>query len=290
MNTRRTIIKSLILSANILMTTPSFSQEAKISVIASFSILGDFVKNIGGERINLNTLVAAGADAHVYSPTPNDAQKLLQAKIVFINGLKFESWMDRLVSSSGTKAKIITATKGINLIQNDPHAWQNIANAKIYITNIRDALIEADPAGKATYETNTSAYIAKLDALEIETKVTLAKIPAAKRKIITSHDAFGYFAKAYTIDFIAPQGISTDAEASAKDVARIIRQIKAQNITAIFVENMTDPRLMKRIASETGAKIGGSLFSDSLSDDKGKASTYIDMMRHNVEQISQALN
>jgi zinc/manganese transport system substrate-binding protein len=298
MQIRHTMLKSLVLAASLLFPASSFAQETKIPVVASFSILGDFVKNIGGDRVNLTTLVAAGADAHVYSPTPNDAQKLLQAKIVFINGLRFESWMDRLVTSSGTNAKIITTTKGIKPLETnnhdehglDPHAWQNIANAKIYSTNIRDALIAVDPAGKATYETNTSAYIAKLDALEVETKAALAKIPASKRKIITSHDAFGYFAKSYNIEFIAPQGISTDAEASAKDVARIIRQIKSEKITAIFVENMTDPRLIQRIATETSAKSGGTIFSDSLSDDKGKASTYIDMMRHNVEQITQALN
>jgi zinc/manganese transport system substrate-binding protein len=298
MQIRRTILKNLILSASLLVSLPSFAQETKIPVVASFSILGDFVKNIGGERINLTTLVQAGADAHVYSPTPSDAQKLVQAKVIFINGLRFEGWIDRLVASSGTNAKIITTTKGIKPLETnnndghglDPHAWQNIANAKIYSTNIRDALIAADPAGKATYETNTSAYIAKLDALEVETKAALAKIPASKRKIITSHDAFGYFAKSYNIEFIAPQGISTDSEASAKDVAKIIRQIKSEKITAIFVENMTDPRLIQRIATETSAKSGGTIFSDSLSDDKGKAGTYIDMMRHNVEQITQALN
>jgi zinc/manganese transport system substrate-binding protein len=294
MQIRRTILKSLILSASLIVSLPSFAQETKIPVVASFSILGDFVKNIGGERISLTTLVAAGADAHVYSPTPNDAQIISKAKLVFINGLKFEGWMDRLIASSVTKASIktsiITASKGVNLIENDPHAWQNIANAKIYSINIRDALIAADPAGKSTYESNTETYLKKLDALETEVKVAIAKIPVAKRKIITSHDAFGYFAKAYNIEFIAPQGISTDSEASAKDVAKIIRQIKSEKITAIFVENMTDPRLIQRIATETSAKIGGTIFSDSLSDDKGKAGTYIDMMRHNVEQITKALN
>ena len=250
MHIRRTILKSLILSASLLVSLPSFAQETKIPVVASFSILGDFVKNIGGDRISLTTLVGAGADAHVYSPTPNDAQKLLQAKIVFINGLKFETWMDRLVSSSGTKAKIIVTTRGIKTLETkgghdhdehgvDPHAWQDVANAKIYSTNIRDALTELDPTGKATYESNTANYIAKLDALETETKTSIAKIPAPKRKVITSHDAFGYFAKAYKMEFIAPQGISTDAEASAKDVAKIIRQIKSEKITAIFIENIT---------------------------------------------------
>ncbi len=301
MHIYQTILKNLALAASLFFSVPSFAQQTKIPVIASFSILGDFVKNIGGERVSIETLVKAGADAHVYSPTPQDAQKLAQAKVVFVNGLKFEGWMDRLIASSGTKASIITTTKGIvpqktkgdhdhDHHGSDPHAWQDISNAKIYVANIRDALVEADPAGKAVYEANTANYVTKLNVLETDVKLALAKIPASKRKIITSHDAFGYFAKAYSIEFIAPQGISTEGEASAKDVARIIRQIKAQKITAIFSENITDPRLIQRIASETGAKIGGTIFSDSLSDDKGKAAAYIDMVRHNVEQITQALN
>ncbi len=301
MQYRRTILKNFILATGLLATVPSLAQETKMPVVASFSILGDFIKNIGGDRINLTTLVAAGADAHVYAPTPNDAQKLVQAKVIFINGLKFESWMDRLVASSGTKAAIVTSTKSVNPLKSkdahdhthgavDPHAWHDIANAKTYSINIRNALIEADPAGKVVYEKNATLYIDKLNILEAEIKTAMVKIPASKRKIITSHDAFGYFAKKYNLEFIAPQGISTDAEASAKDVAKIIRQIKAEKITAMFVENITDPRLLQRIASETGIKIGGTIFSDSLSSESGKAATYMDMMRHNSEQIVQALN
>jgi zinc/manganese transport system substrate-binding protein len=286
---------------------PATAQE-KFPVVASFSIIGDFVKNVGGDRVAIDLLVGPEGDAHVYQPSPADAKRLAAAKVVFINGFKFEGWMDRLIKASGTKANIIVATKGITPREKadedgkdakkghshehagvDPHAWQSIANAKIYAANIRDALIAADPAGKDTYEKNTADYLTKLTALETEIKEGVAKIPAERRKIITTHDAFGYFGAAYGFQFIAPQGVSTESEASARDVAKIIRQIKAQKIPAIFVENISDPRLMQRIAEETSAKIGGKVYSDSLSPAGGPASTYIDMMRNNIRQFSAAL-
>jgi zinc/manganese transport system substrate-binding protein len=221
---------------------------------------------------------------------------------VFVNGLGFEGWLERLVKASGTKAPIIVTTKGIKPRERvgdrdhdhdhgraDPHAWQSVANAKIYVTNIRDALIAADPAGKAAYDANAAAYLARLDALEREVRDVIAKIPSERRKIITSHDAFGYFEGAYGIGFIAPQGVSTEAEASAKDVAAIITQIRKQKIAAVFLENVTDPRLVEQIARETGAKIGGTLYSDALTDDKGDATTYIDLIRHNLRQLAAAL-
>jgi zinc/manganese transport system substrate-binding protein len=173
--------------------------------------------------------------------------------------------------------------------QADPHAWQSVANAKVYVANIRDALIKADPAGKSVYEANARAYGAKLDAVEKDVRAVVAKIPADRRKIITSHDAFGYFHAAYGIAFIAPQGVSTESEPSAADVAKIITQIKREKIPAVFLENVTDSRLLKRIAEESGAKIGGTLYSDALTDDKGDAPTYLDMMRHNVRQLAAAL-
>jgi zinc/manganese transport system substrate-binding protein len=173
--------------------------------------------------------------------------------------------------------------------RSDPHAWQSVANARIYVANIRDALVKADPAAKATYEANAAAYLAKLDALEAEIKATIATIPAERRKIITTHDAFGYFAAAYGVEFIAPQGVSTEADVSARDLARIIRQVKAQKIPAVFMENVTDPRLMRRIAEETGAKIGGRLYSDALSAPGGPAATYLEMMRSNLKEFRGAL-
>ncbi|MFG1341054.1 metal ABC transporter solute-binding protein, Zn/Mn family [Xanthobacter autotrophicus] len=305
---------------------PAFAQGAatpaqKLPVVASFSILGDFVKQVGGDRVAVTTIVGPNGDAHVYQPTPADAKAVAAAKVVFVNGLGFEGWLDRLIKASGTKAPIVVATQGITprtgFVDHDedekpkakgkdkhdhakeegghdhggidPHAWQSIANAKVYVANVRDGLIAADPDGRDTYTANAAAYTAKLDALETEVKAALARIPAEQRRIITSHDAFGYFGEAYGVVLVAPEGVSTESEASAKDVARIIRQIKAQKIPAVFVENITDPRLMQRIAKETSAKVGGTLYSDALSDDKGPASTYIDMMHSNVRELSAAL-
>jgi zinc/manganese transport system substrate-binding protein len=293
---RRHLIAAAVAFASLAATGPAFAQE-KLKVVASFSILADFVKSVGGDRVEVASLVAPNGDAHVYTPSPADAQKLAAAKIVVVNGLGLEGWMTRLIKASGSKAPTVVATAGIKprkmeeggKSQADPHAWQSIQNAKIYVANIRDALVAADPAGKSDYEKNATGYLGKLDALESQVKATIAKIPADHRRIITTHDAFGYFSAAYGMEFIAPQGVSTESEASARDVARIITQIKKQKIPAVFMENISDPRLMERIAKESGARIGGKVYSDALSDDKGPAPTYIDMMRNNLNQFSIAL-
>ena len=284
-----------VLSAVLSLVTaivPARAQD-KIDVVASFSILGDFVRNVGGERVAVTTLVGPNGDAHVYTPTPRDAKKIADAKLVVVNGLGFEGWLPRLVKSSGGKAVIVTATQGIAPrkldSQEDPHAWQSVGNAKVYVANIRDALAKADPAGADIYKANAEAYLAKLTALDSDVKAAVASIPAAHRKVISTHDAFGYFAAAYGIEFIAPQGVSTDSEPSAKDIAVIITQLKISKIPAVFLENIADPRLMRRIAAETGAKIGGTLYSDSLTAENGDAPTYIDMVRHNIKALTSAL-
>ena len=285
------------LLALLLWYAPAVAQE-KLKVVATFSILADFVKNVGGERVAVSALVGPNGDAHVYQPTPGDAKTLGDAKVVVTNGLGFEGWINRLVKASGTKAPMIVATKGIKPRRAeddhghgdaDPHAWQSVANAKRYVENIRDALVAADPAAKDVYEANAAAYAAKLDALDAEVKAAIEKIPTDRRRIITTHDAFGYFAAAYGVTFVAPQGVSTEAEVSAKDVARIITQIRKLKIPAVFLENVTDKRLLERIGAESGARIGGTLYSDALTDEKGPAPTYIDLMRHNMGQLSAAL-
>jgi len=302
MLTRRQALAATALAA--LFVTPGARVQDRLNVIASFSILGDFVKNVGGDRVEVATLVGPNGNAHVYAPSPGDAKKVADAKLVFVNGLGFEGWLERLVKASGTKAPIVVATKGIKPLERadehghdhdhdhgraDPHAWQSVANAKIYVANIRDALIAADPAGKDAYLANAAAYLAKLDALERDVREVIAKIPADRRRVITSHSAFGYFQDAYGVNFTAPQGVSTEAEASAKDVAAIIAQIRKQKAAAVFLENVTDPRLVQQIARETGAKVGGTLYSDALTDDKGDATTYVDLIRHNVRQLASAL-
>jgi zinc/manganese transport system substrate-binding protein len=278
---------------------PAWAQQAApIPVVASFSILGDLVRQVGGDRVAVTVLVGPDGDAHVYQPSPADARKLAEASLVFVNGLGFEGWMERLAKASGTRAETVVVSRDVKPIKAeddpghaaDPHAWQSVANAKLYVASIRDALAKADPAGRDGIEARAAAYLARLDALDAEIRATIQRIPADRRRIITTHDAFGYFAAAYGVSFLAPQGVSTEAEASARDVARIIRQIRAEKVPAVFLENVSDPRLMERITRETGAKVGGRLYSDALSPPDEPAGTYIDMMRTNIRELSAALS
>jgi zinc/manganese transport system substrate-binding protein len=267
--------------------------QDRLNVVASFSILGDFAKNVGGDHVNVTTLVGPNGDVHVYTPAPADAKKVADAKLLVINGLGLEGWLPRLLQASGGGAPTLMATKGIAPLKlgfdADPHAWQSVVNAKTYVANIRDALVAADPADAEVFQSHAQSYLAKLDALDREVREAVAQIPQDHRKVISTHDAFGYFAVTYGIKFIAPEGVSTESEASARDIAGIISQIKAWKIPAVFLENISDPRLMQRIAAESGAKIGGTLYSDSLTDEKGEAPTYIDMVRHNIKALTSAL-
>jgi zinc/manganese transport system substrate-binding protein len=300
---KRQFISRLGLAAAILLTLPGgAAAAAKVKAVASFSILGDIVRQVGSDRVEVVTLVGPNGDAHVFSPTPADAKALASADVFFVNGLGFEGWIDRLEKSTDFKGEVVVASKGVKPLTmikeeggasetiTDPHAWQDLANGKLYVANIRDGLIAADPEGKSAYEANAAKYLAAIAEEERAVKAALGSLPAARRKIITSHNAFGYFGKAYGLEIIAPQGVSTESEASAQDVAKIIRQIKQQKIPAVFIENITDHRLLDQIARETGAKIGGALYSDALSEASGPAPTYLDMFRHNVGAITAALS
>jgi zinc/manganese transport system substrate-binding protein len=275
------------------MTSSAVRAEGRVNVVASFSILADMVRNVGGDHVDVVALVGPDGDAHVYAPTPADAKKVADARLLVVNGFGFEGWMPRLLQASGSKAPIAIATRGITPRQvgghEDPHAWQSVADARIYVGNIRDALIAVAPDDAAAFKANAEAYLAKLDALDREVREAVAKIPEAHRKVISTHGAFGYFADAYGIKFIAPLGVSTDSEPSARDIAEIITQITATKIPAVFLENISDPRLIERIVAETGAKVGGTLYSDSLTGEKGAAPTYIDMVRHNIKALTSAL-
>ena len=286
---RRLRLVALMLATTIL---PAGAQEP-LKVVASFSILGDFVKDVGGARVDVTTLVGPNGDVHVYTPAPADARKIADAKLLVINGLGLEGWLPRLLQASGGKAPIVMATKGIAPLKlgsdADPHAWQSVANAKIYVVNIRDGLVAADPADAVVFRNNAAAYLERLDALDGEVRAAIKRIPESRRKVISTHDAFGYLASAYGIQFIAPLGVSTESEASARDIAGIVAQIRSEKIPAVFLEKMIDPRLMQRISAETGAKVGGTLYSDSLTDEKGDAPTYIDMVRHNIRTLTRAL-
>ncbi|MDW6024133.1 zinc ABC transporter substrate-binding protein AztC [Mesorhizobium sp. BAC0120] len=313
------MLKSLRLVALMSVITLSpvgfAAAEAKtLDVVASFSIIGDFAKNVGGDNVKITTIVGPDGDAHVYEPSPADAKAMAKADVVLVNGLHFEGFLQRLVETSGTKATVVELTKGITPIEFkpefadedegdatanageahdhgniDPHAFQAIANARIYVANIVDAFCAADAAGCETYKANAANYTDRLGALEKEVKDAVASIPPEKRTIITSHDAFGYFEHEYGLTFHAPEGISTEAEPSAADVAKLIDQVRQEKAAAVFVENITNQRLIEQIASETGLKIGGTLYSDALSPADGPASTYIDLMKHNIATIKGAI-
>ena len=285
--------RSLLFVVMLSFGAASAHAQTRLNVVASFSILGDFVRNVGGDRVDVTTLVGADGDVHVYTPTPADAREIAEARLLVVNGFGLEGWLPRLLQAAGGKASIVTATAGIAPLKAgsdaDPHAWQSVANAEKYVANIRDALVAADPADADVFRQNATSYLAKLDALDAEVRQAVSRIPEGRRKVISTHDAFGYFAARYGIAFIAPIGVSTEAEPSARDVARIIAQVRKAHLPAVFLERIGDPRLMRRISEETGAKAGGTLYSDSLTDEKGDAPTYIDMVRHNIRTLTSAL-
>ncbi|MEM6589748.1 MAG: zinc ABC transporter substrate-binding protein [Pseudomonadota bacterium] len=366
----RHISRRLLLTTALATALPLTAHaDEPIKVVATFSILGDMVSVVGGDAIELTTLVGPDGDAHVYSPTPQDAKAVSEADVLMINGLEFEGWLERLTEAASFDGKLVVATDGIEAIAFgeddhdehedhdehghdehghddhaeekhddhdhdehahddehkheehaddehghdeekhddhaghddhddhaghdhgafDPHAWQSVENAMVYVDNIANGLAQADPDNASDYFTNRAAYMAELESLQAEVTEAMAALPDDKRTVVTSHDAFGYFAGAYGLSFEAPVGLSTEAEASAGEVAELITQIKDEGISAVFVETITDNRLMEQIAGETGAVIGGTLYSDALSGEDGPASTYLDMMRYNAATISGAL-
>ena len=279
--------------ALIIFTSMSIA-SAKIKVVSTFSILGDMVQNIGGNNIELTTLVGANGDGHVYEPTPADAKSVAAADVVFVNGLGFEGWIDRLVKASGYKGKVIIATEGIKELkfegELDPHAWQDLSNGRIYIKNIKNALTDVDPKNSNLYKKNFIAYDKILETMDKLTKDKFADIPKKNRKVITSHDAFLYFGRAYGIDFRSPVGVTTESEPSAGELAELITEMRKDNIKALFAENITDPRLIKQLAKEVNAQIGGTLYSDALSDNSEPANTYINMFKYNVNELATILS
>jgi zinc/manganese transport system substrate-binding protein len=272
----------------------SAANADKIRVVASFSVLGDMVEVLGGERVDVVTLVGPDSDGHLYQPTPSDGRKISQSDLVVVNGLHFEGWITRLITSAGYTGPLVTATDGVNILyltdEPDPHAWQSLANAGMYARNITSALQVLRPDYGDYFERRYEYYSREINALQEAAKRRFDGIPSHHRVVVTSHDAFGYFGREFTIRFLSPQGVSTDVEASATNVAQLIRQMKRENVRAVFVENIADARLVEQIARETGAVIGGSLYSDALSPASGPASTYLEMMRHNIDLIADALS
>ena len=323
MTSLRSVFASATAIVTFSLTVPTVSwAEQPIPVVATFSILGDMVERIGGEHIALTTLVGPDGDTHVYQPTPKAARSVAEADVLFMNGLEFEGWLERLAEAASFNGAMVVATNGIVPIAFeehedeheehdeheeqeeheehddhaghdhgtfDPHAWQSLDNAVIYANNIAAGLAQADPANASAYYINRAVFVDQIVALKSDVDAMMGALPADKRTVVTPHDAFGYFAAAYDLTFEAPQGMSTESEVSAADVAALITQIRRDSISAVFIESITDNRMMEQIANETGATIGGTLYSDALSGETGPASTYLDMIRHNATTLSDAL-
>jgi len=350
MTNRRTLLKSATALVALSLATPAVAQSnGPTPVVATFSILGDMVERIGGEHVDVTTLVGPNGDAHVYQPTPQAARAVSEAEILVVNGLQFEGWLDRLIDASDFDGTRVVATAGIEPIAFggdddehdrdedaahdhdhgdddhdhaedaghdhdhdhedhgedaghdhthdhahdhgafDPHAWQSLDNAVTYVDNITAALAQADPDNAGTFYANRTDYVAEIEALDSEIRSIVASLPEGRRTVVTSHDAFQYFARDYGLTFLSPQGISTESEASARDVAELIETMRAQNVGAVFFENIADSRLLERIADETDAAVGGTLYPGALSEPDGPAPTYLDMMHHNATTLAAAL-
>lgn len=268
-----------------------------LNVVTSFSILGDITQEVGGKNVNVTTLVGPDGDPHTFEPSPKDSAALSKADVVVVNGLGLEGWLDRLVKASGFKGTLVVASDGVKTHTldedgesvTDPHAWNSAANGALYAQNILSGLVNADPQDKAALEASGKPYIAQLTELDAWAKARFSQIPQEKRKVLTSHDAFGYFGRAYGVEFLAPQGLSSESEASAAQVAALIKQIKADGVNTWFMENQLDPRLVKQIASATGAQPGGELYPEALSAKGGVADSYVKAFRHNVETIANSM-
>lgn len=284
-------------------------RAAPLEVVVSFSILGDLVRQVGGDRVTVTPLVNADQDAHNFQPRPSDARRIGAAQLVVVSGLGFDPWLERLAQTAGYKGSLLIASNGIEPIAAadehddahghgkgthldavDPHAWQDASRAQRYVANIAGALAQIDPAGANVYRDNAARYIAELKALDADIRSGFARIPAERRKVVSSHDAFGYFAHAYGVRFLAPAGISNQSEPSASGVAQLIRQLRREKVPAVFVESISDPRLVERIRKESGARLGGTLYSDALSGADGPAPTYVAMMRHNLKTLLEGLS
>jgi zinc/manganese transport system substrate-binding protein len=277
----------------------SLAAEAPVRVVVSFSILEDIVREVGGSDVEVTSLVGRDANEHVFEPRPDQVRLLTQAQLFIVNGLGLEGWLTRLIQSARYRAPVVIATDGISPIMTtgtgemasspDPHAWQDVRNGGIYAENIGHALAGADPAHAEAYRQRLGHYKTELERLDREVREKLGEIPAAKRRVITTHDAFAYYGRAYGVTFIAPEGLNTESEPSAKTVAALIRQIRREAIKALFLENISDPRLMQEIARETGAKLGPPLYSDALSGPTGPAPTYVRMIDYNTAALMEGM-
>ena len=289
--------KMLLAAVFALSSMAGLAQAKPIEAVASFTVIADMVQNVGGDHVHVTSLIGPNGDPHAYEPTPNDAQALKRADLVFVSGLHLEGWLDRLIKASGYQGQPVVLSNGIKTRSmeedgkriTDPHAWNSAANGVVYVRNIISALQKADPANASDYQAKGEQYIQQLEQLDAYARAQVQAIPSDKRKVLTSHDAFGYFGDAYGVTFLSPLGFSTETEASASDVAKLIKQIKQEHVSTYFFENSSDPRLVKQIADASGAKPGGELYVESLSPADGPAPTYAQMFRYNVDKLTAAM-
>ena len=288
---------TLLAAVFALSSIAGLAQAKPIEAVASFTVIADMVHNVGGDHVHVTSLIGPNGDPHAYEPTPNDAQALRHADIVFVSGLHLEGWLDRLIKASGYQGQPVVLSNGIKTRSmeedgkqiTDPHAWNSAANGVVYVRNIISALQKADPDNASDYQAKGEQYIKQLEQLDAYARAQVQAIPGDKRKVLTSHDAFGYFGDAYGVTFLSPLGFSTETEASAADVATLIKQIKQEHVSTYFFENSSDPRLVKQIANASGAQPGGELYVESLSPADGPAPTYAQMFRYNVDKLTAAM-
>ena len=289
--------KMLLAAVFALSSMAGLAQAKPIEAVASFTVIADMVQNVGGDHVHVTSLIGPNGDPHAYEPTPNDAQALKRADLVFVSGLHLEGWLDRLIKASGYQGQPVVLSNGIKTRSmeedgkriTDPHAWNSAANGVVYVRNIISALQKADPANASDYQAKGEQYIQQLEQLDAYARAQVQAIPSDKRKVLTSHDAFGYFGDAYGVTFLSPLGFSTETEASAADVGKLIKQIKQEHVSTYFFENSSDPRLVKQIADASGAQPGGELYVESLSPADGPAPTYAQMFRYNVDKLTAAM-
>ena len=302
-----------ILAAAMLLSAPGLAQDKPVAV-ATFSILADLTQRVAGDHARVLALVGPNGDAHVFEPGPKESAELAEADLLVANGLGFEPWLQRLEDASGFKGKVVLASDGVTPLAGegehehegeaheeeheeeghhhegaDPHAFQDLANAQLYVANIAKGLSEVAPTHAADFKANADTLIAEIAALDRQLKADFGAIPQDKRRVLTSHDAFHYFGRAYGIEFVSVQGLSTEAEPTADDLVKVVRQARDGHLSAIFLENMSDPRLAETVAQETGLRIGGELYADALSDPSGPAPDYLSLIRHNARQLLAAM-
>ena len=296
------LVRLLLIAAILALAAPARASEQP-KVVATFSVLGDMIASIAGDKVQLTTIVGGDGDCELYQPTAADARAVADARLFVMNDLnpRFEPWAEPLLKRAAFRGTKLVASQGVNVIidyrprgaikspQVDQHAWHDPANGLVYVANIAEGLAQLDPPNAAFYRTQADGYAREIRELDAWAKSELAVIPSAKRRVITSHDGFEYLARAYDIEMTPARGMVNDSDPSAEDIARLIQQIRTTKVKAIFIENMNDPRLIKRVAREAGASIGGTLYSDALSKPGGNADTYLKMLRHNVSTLKAAM-